>query len=322
MITVFTPTYNRKEKLFKCYKSLCQQSCKDFIWLIVDDGSTDGTKEWVQAWQQEKKIDISYYWQENKGKHVAHNQGVLHCQTDLFICVDSDDYLMEQAIEDMKRYESQVLVAKDLAGVAFLKGDLQERKIKAPMPQGIEKASIWALYEQYNFKGELALLFKTEILKHYLFPVFEGEKFVGESVVYDQISDQYEMLLVNQIIYLYAYYQDGYTQNVTQLYKHNPKGYLFYLNQCIERARDESARKKAKAYYIAGCLRIGYRNWLKDRKDKKEMMVSLPRGIYIYLKVKIREKYVTYYHKKQRVQEVSIGGKTDGKSRGIFSRIN
>jgi len=98
-ITVFTPTYNRAYILNRLYESLKKQSSKSFLWLIIDDGSTDNTEELVNAWIRENIIEIRYYKQENGGKQRAHNKAVELCDTELFICVDSDDYLTENAIE-------------------------------------------------------------------------------------------------------------------------------------------------------------------------------------------------------------------------------
>src|SRR5699024_7599204 len=98
-LTIFTPTYNRAYILPKLYNSLVEQSNKDFVWLIVDDGSTDNTKKLVFTWIRENKISIKYYYQKNQGKSIAHNKGVKETDTELFSCVDSDDYLTKDCVE-------------------------------------------------------------------------------------------------------------------------------------------------------------------------------------------------------------------------------
>src|SRR4051812_28952818 len=98
-LTVFTPTYNRAYCLGNCYKSLVRQTCQDFIWLIIDDGSTDDTKELIEAWKKENKIEIKYVWQENRGMHGAHNTAYELIETELNVCIDSDDYMPDQAVE-------------------------------------------------------------------------------------------------------------------------------------------------------------------------------------------------------------------------------
>ena len=98
-LTIFTPTYNRAYTLKKLYASLIEQINQNFEWLIVDDGSTDNTEEVVKQWVDEKKITIRYFKQRNGGKQRAHNKGVEICNTELFICVDSDDYIVKDSVD-------------------------------------------------------------------------------------------------------------------------------------------------------------------------------------------------------------------------------
>ena len=103
IITVFTPTYNRAYTLHKCYESLKRQTNKNFIWLIIDDGSSDNTKDLVKEWIEENKISIKYIYQDNKGMHGAHNTAYENITTELNICIDSDDYMPEDSIEKIKK---------------------------------------------------------------------------------------------------------------------------------------------------------------------------------------------------------------------------
>lgn len=93
-LTVFTPAYNRAHTLPRTYESLVKQDCKDFIWLIVDDGSSDNTKELVEEWQKkENGFEIRYIYKENGGMHTAHNVAYENIDTELNVCIDSDDEL-------------------------------------------------------------------------------------------------------------------------------------------------------------------------------------------------------------------------------------
>ena len=99
LLTVFTPTYNRAHTLGRTYESLCRQTCRDFVWLIVDDGSSDGTDRLVASWQAEERIPITYVRQENQGMHGAHNTAYRHITTELNTCIDSDDWMPDDAVE-------------------------------------------------------------------------------------------------------------------------------------------------------------------------------------------------------------------------------
>jgi len=293
-LTIFTPTYNRGYIIRKCYESLCSQSNKDFLWLIVDDGSTDNTEDIVNSFINEDKIKIIYHRQKNSGKHVAHNKGVLMCETEIFVCVDSDDYLLDDAVQIIYETWANVEKQKNLAGIIALKGKNHKEAIGTRMPHDIESSSILNLYEKHRFKGDTTLIFKSNILKKHLFPVFEGEKFVTEAVVYDQISQKYEMKLVDKILYVCEYLADGYSKNIMSVYKRNPKGYMFYFTQKIENAKSFKDRYKAVSYYVAGCLGIRSMFYYKICNYKFLKIISIPKAMLIYAKPIIKNKLVKY----------------------------
>lgn len=290
LVTVFTPTYNREYILDKCYKSLCSQLNKNFQWLIVDDGSVDHTEKLINYWIQENKISIKYIKQINGGKHLAHNTAITACRTEIFVCVDSDDYLTEDAVDEIYRNWEYVKSDNNLAGIIALKGFSKMQPVRTRMPRDVKKSSIFDLYDKHNFKGDTMLIFKTSILKEYLFPIFEGEKFVTEATIYDKISQKYSMLLVDKILYLCEYLSDGYSQNLLSVHKSNPKGYMFYLSQRVEYANDFKSRYKASSHYIAGCIRIGKLNYLKFCKYKFISTIAFPKSIIIYVKPFIKSK--------------------------------
>ena len=128
-LTVFTPAYNRAHTLPRTYESLCQQKCKDFIWLIVDDGSQDNTAELVRLWQaRDNGFEIRYIYKENGGMHTAHNTAYEHIDTELNTCIDSDDKLAPDAVEKILRKWDQV---KDqgYAGIIGLDADFEGKII-------------------------------------------------------------------------------------------------------------------------------------------------------------------------------------------------
>ena len=132
-LTIFTPTYNRAYTLHLGYEALSRQTCKDFIWLIVDDGSTDDTLEWVEKWIAERKIDIRYHYQENQGMHAAHNTAYRLIDTELNTCVDSDDYMPDDAVEKIITFWN-AHGSKEVAGIIGLDADFQGNLIGTPFP--------------------------------------------------------------------------------------------------------------------------------------------------------------------------------------------
>ena len=98
-LTVFTPTYNRAHLLGRVYESLCGQTCRDFEWLVVDDGSTDGTEELVRKWIAEEIIPVRYIYKENGGLYTGYNTAYANIETELNVCIDSDDAMPPDAVE-------------------------------------------------------------------------------------------------------------------------------------------------------------------------------------------------------------------------------
>lgn len=241
MLTIFTPTYNRAYVLDRLYQSLCVQTNKNFEWLIIDDGSTDNTKEKIQNWILEEKILIKYVWQENAGKSAAHNRALEMTKTELFVCVDSDDQLCENAVQIVLE-EWDKLKQKNKWEVGGMVA-FREKGDGTPITQyqGKSDYKIGKLKEFYDRKiisGDTMLIFDISKVGSLRFPVFEGEKFVPEAYLYDQFDQISAFMIVPQYIYVCEYLEDGYTQNMARLIAKNPKGYLAYIEQRVKYDND------------------------------------------------------------------------------------
>lgn len=223
LLTIFTPTFNRAYLLPNLYRSLLLQSNKGFEWLIVDDGSSDYTEELIKKWIEDGELQISYYKQENQGKHIAHNKGVELCNTLLFYCVDSDDRLPSDAVQliyDLQKEEKN----NKILGFYMRKGDYYGNTLGENWPQHIKYATLNELYQKFKYQGEAAIILYTKMIKRYKFPQFKGEKFIRESVFYDQINNIAPMRLEDRICYLFEYKEDGYTAQGLKLELNNPVG--------------------------------------------------------------------------------------------------
>lgn len=280
MLTIFTPTYNRKETLPRLYQSLLLQSNKNFIWLLVDDGSTDGTFDLVNKWISIGLIEIEYYFQENQGKSMAHNLGVKNSKTELFTCVDSDDYLVGDAVEQIISLWSKS--TKDYTGILALK-----KNINSGIKNTIittNSSTLKDLYKNKEISGDVMLIYRTELIKKYNFPRFGNEKFVPEAYLYDLLDREGNLLILNNEIYCYEYLSDGYTKNMFQLLKNNPKGYLAFIEQRI------SFNQTYKEIFFDGIRYVSMALVLKKRgiisKSKYPLIIafSYPFGAVLYLK--------------------------------------
>lgn len=275
IITVFTPAYNRADTLRNLYSSLLQQTCRDFKWLIVDDGSNDETRELVRDFIDSKEFPIQYQYQENKGKHAAHNLGVQLTETELFFCVDSDDLLTTDAISFL--LESWKLLDEDykekLSGMVAYRGNFDGIIIGTEFPSNLLYAPLSEIY-RLGKKGDTALIFRTDILKKYLFPVFSGEKFIRESLVYEQIDRQYSLHILNKVIYLCEYRQDGLTFNTYKLEQSSPKGAALYRYKEYQKGTGLIAKINLLTAYVYFSIK---------GKSKKEAIAKIGTLRFIFI---------------------------------------
>ncbi|MBQ7582833.1 MAG: glycosyltransferase family 2 protein [Lachnospiraceae bacterium] len=247
-LTIFTPTYNRKELLGRAYESLVKQSNRDFVWLIVDDGSTDDTKDVVAGWIDEGKIEIRYAYFENGGKMRAHNRGVELCDTEWFLCLDSDDMLVETAVETIYACE-EAIRGEGVAGIVAHKGkSATETLYDTDFPvEGY--STLYGLYLK-GFRGETTLVFKTAVLRSFPFPEIEGEKYVPEDYVYDKIDAEYVLYILPKILTVCELVESGYTDSLKRLKEQNPKAWYLYYSQRARITPPSLLKWKYLGYYI------------------------------------------------------------------------
>lgn len=281
-LTIFTPTYNRAYILPKLYNSLMNQSNKEFIWLVVDDGSTDETEMLVKKWIDESNICIQYIKQENQGKHIAHNTGVENCQTELFFCVDSDDYLLEHAIETILD-DCQKINSEEICGIVSIRITEDMSPIGTDMPQNIKYSSLTDLYQKYGLRGDSALIFKTQVLREFKFPQIKGEKFIGEEYIYCQIDVMYKLYISYDKYYVCNYLEDGYTTNMFKLITNNPKGYMKLKQIKLKTSKGFFPNYKAASLYIVGGWLASESQILKTSTKKIYVILAYPLAVIVYL---------------------------------------
>lgn len=241
MITILTPTYNRAHTLERLYKSLLLQNIS-FEWLIIDDGSTDETKNLITTFQENTPFSIYYSYQENSGKHAAINTGVLQAQGEWIFIVDSDDFLTPDALEQVE--QKIYPLTSSIHGIAFRRmysdGILIGNKLLDDAPIQITPTEASSL-----FQGDLAYIFRINVLRENPFPILHGEKFVPELYIWNKISDNGKIIYYpDRAIYVTEYLEDGYSKNFKSNLRRNPKGFaLFYRNQFF---REKSFIRKVK----------------------------------------------------------------------------
>ena len=233
-LTVFTPAYNRAHTITRTYESLLNQNCKDFIWLIVDDGSTDNTAELVKQWQKKDNgFEIQYIYKENGGMHTAHNTAYENIHTELNVCIDSDDCMGENAVKIILEKWEEVK-DKGYAGIIGLDADMNGNIIGSGFPDGLEETTVIGYYSAGG-SGDKKLVYRTDIINKYPpYPVFEGEKYVALSYKYRLIDQSYKMAVLDKVLCNVDYQADGSSNTMWKQYLRNPKGFAFWRKVCME----------------------------------------------------------------------------------------
>lgn len=230
IVTVFTPTYNRGYVLSNAYESLKNQTDKRFEWIIVDDGSSDNTEKLVERWIKENNnFKISYYYQENSGKHIAINCGVAHAAGKLFFILDSDDYLRADAIGLIIKYSTEIKSKLNYGGIVFNRAYINKKIIGSTFFGKIKDITFFER-ERYGITGDKAEIIYTETLRKYPFPKFKSEKFCTEAIVWNRMAtDKILFRFINENIYFTEYLDDGLSKKYQILMERNPcQSYVFF----------------------------------------------------------------------------------------------
>ena len=247
MITVFTSAYNRAYSLPRAFESLQRQTYRDFEWVVVDDGSSDGTRELCEGFARASTFPMRYYYQENSGKHVAINLGA-NVAGGWFLILDSDDWLPERGLEVSARYMTQIEDDGRFAGVAGLRGTDENTLlwIRGTSPddltakghRALEREYVDATSKEYRYKlripGDRAEVVRTALMRSHPFPVFEGERFMSEGLLWQALSDEgYLFRWFNEITYCGDYLEDGLSKNAGTAYAGSPRGTAYLKNQML-----------------------------------------------------------------------------------------
>jgi glycosyltransferase involved in cell wall biosynthesis len=283
MLTVFTPTYNRAYTLHLCYESLVRQTCKDFIWLVVDDGSTDGTKELVDTWKAKKEIQIQYYYQENQGMHGAHNTAYRLIDTELNVCIDSDDYMPDNAVEKIISFWKKQ-GDKKYAGIVGLDANREGAIIGTSMPNSLQKATLSELYGKHKVKGDKKLVYRSELTKSTPpYPIFPGEKYCPLSYKYILIDQECPLLIMNEVLCHVEYLEDGSSMNIIKQYQKNPKGFSFFRKEAMKYAPSYKERFRETIHYVSSSLMLKNYKFLFESPKKATTLLAIPFGIGLFL---------------------------------------
>ena len=289
-LTVFTPAYNRAHTIGRTYESLCRQTCKDFEWLVVDDGSSDNTRQLVEGWMAEGKIAIRYIYQDNQGMHGAHNTAYRNITTELNTCIDSDDYMPDDAVEkiiDCWREHGN----DKLAGIIGLDATADGIIIGTHFPDDMATTTVYGYYRAGG-SGDKKMVYRTDVIKRYPeYPMFDGERYVSLGYKYLLIDQDYELCTLNAPLVIVEYQQDGSSFNMYRQYWNNPKGFAFIRKVDMKLPQSFKRKLMLGTHYVSSSIISKNWHFISESPKKLLTIFCIPSGVALYLFIRYKVKH-------------------------------
>lgn len=318
-LTVFTPTYNRKHTLPRTYESLCRQTSDDFEWLIIDDGSTDGTREWVEGlgkkvidagtkfdWMgrvvegedgnhfviesvaaARSSLTIHYIYKENGGLYTGYNTAYSSIRTELCVCIDSDDYMPDDAVEKIVEKWRKRPSTKEYCGIVGLDFNVVDgMPIGGMFPEGLMDA----FQMEVPHSGDVKQVMRTDLMRKVAPQIgFEGERDFNPFYMLVQVLDKYPILIVNEN-FCWVEYQigaDSMSQGIWKQYMRSPRSFAKYRINQMTLKHGNSWKNKLRlcAHYVASCILSRDGNWLKHSPLKVMTLFVVPVGVLVAILV-------------------------------------
>lgn len=332
-LTVFTPTYNRKHTIHRTYKSLCRQTSRDFEWLIIDDGSTDETRKWVESLGEKvsfegesydwmgcslssadmnhfvvltnktyigESLRIEYVYKPNGGLYTGYNVAYAVIQTELCVCIDSDDFMPDNAVEAIinlwrKHYPNgntnnfkSIITNKEYCGILGLDFDIHTMTpIGGFFPNNIEEANMMELESKKLHSGDTKQVMRTDLMKK-VSPMigFENERNFNPFYMLMQVCDNYPMLVINDNLCTVEYQigADSMSQGIYKQYVNSPKSYAKYRAKTMQLKHTDWRRKIVLAiHYVSSCIIAKDKNWIKNSPYPVLTTLLSPLGYLLHL---------------------------------------
>lgn len=311
-LTVFTPTYNRKHTLPRTYESLCRQTSPDFEWLVIDDGSSDGTREWIESLGEEivdngqrfdwmgrmldgtdenhcvirtPKFNIEYIYKPNGGLYTGYNVAYISIQTELCVCIDSDDYMPDDAVEKIVQAWKARSQEKEYAGIEGLDFNVVDGKpIGGEFPVCLKEA----YHVEIGHVGDTKQVMRTALMKDVAPQIgFQGEKDFNPFYMLSQVMDKYPALILNDNL-CWVEYQigaDSMSQGIWKQYVRSPRSYAKYrINQMTLRHGNTWKRRfQLCVHYVSSCILSKDGEWLNNTPLKGLTLLAAPWGLMLAL---------------------------------------
>lgn len=306
-LTVFTPTYNRVDLLARGYAAVLRQTSHDFCWLIIDDGSKDNTREVVRSWfdpasmkeegdhiigvsKDASWLQMHYCYKKNGGLHTGYNKAIELMDSEICVCIDSDDYLPDDGVEIILT-EWPACKEKGLIGIIGRDYYLDGRVIGSPLPN-VESACIIELSNRYHHVGDKKIVMRADLLKSVPpQPSFPGEKNFNPIYMILQIDKFGKYLLLEKNLCYVDYQETGMAANIFKQYVNSPNS--FCALRCLHLTLDYTTwkYKLMNILHLSSSAIIAHDlSWLGKCKYPVLAYLSLPFGYILSLYVRKKSK--------------------------------
>ena len=280
-LTVITTTYNRAYCLHQLYDSLCRQSSDDFLWLVIDDGSSDGTEALVSKWMQEGKVEIEYYFKPNGGMHTARNVAYEKVHTEINVIIDSDDWMTDDAVDKIVRFWN-ANKSEERYGIAANNISKDGDMIGTKLPSGVSHCTSTDLFGRYHVRGDKKLILRSILSKQYPYPEFPGEKYYPASYKFKMLDLDYDLLIMHESVCVVDYSPDSMTFNKYAQYRSCSRGFSHYRNEMIRISNSPKTIIREMIHYIAESKFAGKKNYIRESAKPSYAVLCLPVGMAYY----------------------------------------
>ena len=283
-LTVFTPTYNRAHLIGRVYESLCQQTCQDFEWLVIDDGSTDNTREVIARYIAEQRIAIRYIWKENGGLYTGYNTAYANITSPLNVCIDSDDFMPENAVELILQTWNED-GGEQYAGIIGLDFYADKKQpIGGYFPENLQEVSLNEISEKGLYKGDAKQVMRSDLTRTAIIEEdFHGEKDFNPYSMVFQAANSLPLLVINDNLCFVDYQPTGMAANIYKQYYRSPWSFM-KMRQIEMTVGSKSICNllRLNIHYVSSCLIARNKHWLKDSPKPLLTLLMSPLGFLLF----------------------------------------
>ena len=284
-LTVFTPSYNRAHLIGRGYDSLCKQTCQDFEWLVIDDGSTDNTREVIAQYIAEQRIAIRYIWKENGGLYTGYNIAYTNITSPLNVCIDSDDFIPENAVELILQTWNE-RGGEQYAGIIGLDFYADKKQpIGGYFPKDLNEVYLHDLYLYRIHLGDAKQVMRTDLMSHIAPQIgFPNEKDFNPIYMLLQACDTLPLLVINENLCWVDYQKTGMAANIFKQYVRSPHSLIKMRKMEMNLQRNTFRNLlRLNIHYVSSCLIARNKHWLKDSPKPLLTLLMAPFGFILYL---------------------------------------